>query len=192
MDNFIDELLAEAEENEKQLHLAHIDLMLSEMKKLESEIETNFEQAEEEKRIIDSWAVSKNLKLQERIERITTLLKLFMDSQGNEVKTIDLPHGRLQRRRQPDKIEIVDLEKFLSNADRSIVTLQPEIVKPNLNKIKAYYRMTQKLPEGTRLIEGKEKFSIKLNNSQNKEEEANGKKQTRVGTEQTNSYRDAV
>jgi len=192
MDNFIDELLAEAEENEKQLHLAHIDLMLSEMKKLESEIETNFEQAEEEKRIIDSWAVSKNLKLQERIERITTLLKLFMDSQGNEVKTIDLPHGRLQRRRQPDKIEIVDLEKFLSNADRSMVTLQPEIVKPNLNKIKAYYRMTQKLPEGTRLIEGKEKFSIKLNNSQNKEEEANGKKQTRVGTEQTNSYRDAV
>ena len=109
-----------------------------------------------------------------------------MESQDAEVKTIDLPNGKLLRRKTPDKIEIVDLEKFLEKADKSMVTLQPEMVKPNLNKIKAYYKMTLKLPEGTKLIEGEEKFNIKLN------EVNNGTKETGTGVEQTEAYRDVV
>ena len=120
-------------------------------------------QSEEEKQIIDEWAMNKNVRLQEKADRITSLLKLFMESQNEEVKTIDLPNGTLTRRKGPDKIEIVDMEAFLQNANKSMFTLQPEIVKPNLNKIKAYYKMTLKLPEGTKLIEGEEKFNIKLN-----------------------------
>ena len=109
-----------------------------------------------------------------------------MESQDTEVKTIDLPNGKLLRRKTPDKIEIVDLEKFLEKADKSMVTLQPEMVKPNLNKIKAYYKMTLKLPEGTKLIEGEEKFNIKLN------EVNNGKEEAGTGVEQTEAYRDVV
>jgi hypothetical protein len=186
MTDLIEELLQEAEADERKLHLAHIDLMLSEMRKLEVAIASNFAQAEEEKQIIDEWAINKNVSLQEKADRITSLLKLFMESQSDEVKTIDLPNGKLLRRKTPDKIEIVDLEKFLINADKSMVTLQPEIVKPNLNKIKAYYKMTLKLPEGTKLIEGEEKFNIKLN------EVNNGTKETGTGVEQTEAYRDVV
>ena len=85
-----------------------------------------------------------------------------------------------------NKIEIVDMELFLQNANKSMFTIQPEIVKPNLTKIKAYYKMTQRVPAGTQLIEGEEKFNIKLN------EVNNGTKETGIGAEQTNSYRDAV
>ena len=70
-----------------------------------------------------------------------------------------------------------------------MINLHPEIVKPNLNKIKAYYKMTQKVPQGTKLIEGKEKFSIKL--KQNGEEE-NGKEEAGAGTKQTDSYRNVI
>jgi len=160
--SFIDDLIAEAEEDEKKMHLAHIDLMLSEMRKLDIAIASNFAQAEEEKLIISDWAISKNVKLQEKVDRITDLLKLFMNSQDAEVKTIDLPNGKLTRRKGVDKIEIVDMEKFLENADKSMVTIQPEMVKPNLTKIKAFYKMTQKVPKGTELIEGEEKFTIKI------------------------------
>ena len=186
MTDLIEELLQEAEEDEKRLHLAHVDLMLSELKRIELEVSSNFMQAEEEKQIIDDWAISKNVKLQEKSDRIVNQLKLFMQLQGEEVKTIDLPNGKLLKRKTPDKIEIVDLEKFLTNADKSMVTLQPEIVKPNLNKIKAYYKMTLKLPIGTKLIEGEEKFNIKLN------EVKSGKEEVGIRAEQANTYRDVV
>ena len=188
MTDFIEELLLEAEQKEKELLLAHVDLLLREVKKLEESISSNFSQAEEEKKIIDDWVMTKNVKLQDKIDRITTQLKLFMDTQDDEVKTIDLPHGKLLRRKQPDKIEIVDLEEFLLNANRSMINLQPEIVKPNLNKIKAFYKMTQKVPQGTMLIEGKEKFSIKLKQIG----EENGKEKAGVSNKQTDSYRNAI
>ena len=185
--DLIEELLQEAEEDERKLHLAHIDLMLSEMRKLETAIADNFSQSEEEKKIIDEWAITKNVKLQEKADRIASLLKLFMESQEAEVKTIDLPNGKLTRRKGQDKIVIVDMETFLKNANKSMFTLQPEMVKPNLTKIKAFYKMTLKVPLGTKLIEGEEKFNIKI-----KEIEENGKEETRVGVKQTNEYRDAV
>lgn len=183
MSDLIEELFAQ---DESKLHLAHIDLMLSEMRKLEESISSNFNQSEEEKKIIDEWAINKNVKLQEKADRIKSFLKLFLESQDAEVKTIDLPNGKLTRRKGSDKILIVDMEKFLQNANKSMFTLQPEMVKPNLTKIKAFYKMTQKVPLGTELIEGEEKFNIKLN------EVNNGKEETGVGTKQANEYRDAV
>jgi hypothetical protein len=161
-------------------------LMRSEMRKLEVAIASNFAQSEEEKQIIDEWAMNKNVGLQEKADRITSLLKLFMESQNEEDKTIDLPNGKLTRRKGVDKLVIVDMEKFLENANKSMVTIQQEIVKPNMNKIKAFYKMTQRVPIGTQLIEGEEKFNIKLN------EVEHGKEETGVGTKQANEYRDAV
>ena len=187
MSDLIEELLAEAEEDEKKLHLAHIDLMLIELGKLEKSIADNFSQAEEEKKIIDEWAMVRNVKLQEKADRISGLLRLFMESQSEDVRTIDLPNGKLTRRKGVDKIVIVDMEAFLENANKSMITIQPEMVKPNLNKIKAYYKMTQKVPIGTELIEGEEKFNIKLN-----DEVGNGKEEAGVGVKQADSYRDAV
>ena len=188
MTELIEELLKEAEQEENKLQLAHVDLMLSEMKSIQQQIDSNFLQAEEEKKIIDNWVIAKNLKLQEKVERITTQLELFMNMTP-DVKTVDLPNGKLLKRKQPDKIEIVDMDQFLSEANSQMLVIQPEIVRPDLNKIKAFYKRTLKVPEGTKLIIGKEKFSIKL--KQHGEEE-NGKKEVRTGIKQTNSFRDAV
>jgi len=186
MKDFMEELLAEAEEDERKLHLAHIDLMLSELRKLEKSITANFSQVDEEKALLDEWAILKNVRLQEKADRITSLLKLFMDGQDSKVKTIDLKNGKLTRRKGSDKIIIVDMEKFLKNANKNMVTVQAEIIKPNLTKIKAFYKMTQKVPIGTELIEGEEKFNIKLN------EVKDGKEEVRAGAEQANEYRDVV
>jgi len=136
--------------------------------------------------LLDEWAVSKNVKLQEKADRISGLLKLFMESQDAEVRTIDLPNGKLTRRKGVDKIVIVDMEKFLKNANKNMVTVQAEIIKPNLTKIKAFYKMTLKVPEGTELIEGEEKFNIKI------KEIENGKEEVGTGVEQADSYRDVV
>ena len=63
MDNFIDELLQEVEEKEQKLLASHADLLLNEIGSLQHQIDTNFTQADEEKRIIHEWALSRNSKL---------------------------------------------------------------------------------------------------------------------------------
>lgn len=57
------------------------------------------------------------------------------------------------------------MEIFLANANSQMVTVVPETVKPDLTKIKAYIKMSTKIPEGVTLIEGAEKFSLVLRNS---------------------------
>ena len=188
--SFLDELLEEAEAKEVKLHLAHVDLVLAEISNLKEQIQTNFEQTEKEVQILNEWTLRKNSKMQDKIEWMTTKLESFMNEQGEDVKTIDLPRGKLLRRKQPDKIEIIDMEKFMLNADQSMLTVQMETVRADMNKIKAYYKRRLVPPEGTRLIVGLNKFSIKLNNN-NKENE-NGKKEIGSGNKQADPYKAVV
>lgn len=135
---FLDELLEEVEAKEVTLHLAHVDLVLAEMKNMEKQIQKNFEQAEEEKKIISDWALRKNSKLQDRLDWMAKKLEAFLREQGEDVKTIDLPNGKLLRRKQPDKIEIIDMDKFMLNAEASMLTVLSESVRPDLRKIMAF------------------------------------------------------
>ena len=196
MDNnktFLDELLEQAEAKEITLHLAHVDLVLAEISNLEEQILKNFEQTEHEKKILDEWTIRKNSKLQDRISWMTMKLESFMKSQGDSVKTIDLPNGKLLRRKQPDKIEIADIDKFMLRADSQLLTVIPEMVKPNLKKIMAYYKRRLILPEGTKLIIGEEKFSIKLNNNNNDKEKDDGESsEIRTGDQPADSYKAVV
>ena len=177
--NFLDELLEEVEAKEVSLHLAHVDLVLGEISNLEEQIAKNFEETEKEKAILDDWTLRKNSKLQERIDWMSRKLEAFMREQGDDVKTIEVCNGKLLRRKQPNKIEIIDMDKFMSNNNLyQLGTLQPEILKPNLNMIKAFINSTKRLPLGVRVVEGTEKFSIKLNN---KKEKDNGKTKIRTG-----------
>ena len=189
MDNFIDELLQEVEEKEQKLLASHADLLLNEIGSLQRQIDTNFTQADEEKRIIHEWALSRNSKLQDRISWLERKLEAFMKEQGPNVKTVDLPNGKLLRRKQQTKVEITDMEEFMKNEKLyQLGTIQPEIIKPNLNMIKAFINMTSKVPKGVVVTEGKEKFSIKL--KQHGEE--NGKKETGTRTEQTNNLKAVI
>jgi translation initiation factor 2 alpha subunit (eIF-2alpha) len=57
------------------------------------------------------------------------------------------------------------MEVFLANANSQMVTVVPETVKPDLTKIKAFIKMTTRIPHGVNVIEGAEKFSLTLRNS---------------------------
>ncbi len=172
--NFLDELLQEVEAKEATLHLAHVDLVLGEISNLEEQIADNFEETEKEKAILDDWTLRKNSKLQERIDWMTRKLETFMYEQSEDVKTIEVCNGKLLRRKQPNRLEIVDMDEFMTNKNlNQFGTLQPEILKPNLNMIKAYINTSKRVPLGVKVIEGIEKFSIKLNNNKEKD---NGKR----------------
>ena len=78
------------------------------------------------------------------------------------VKTLDLPNGTMKLHKKPDRVEITDINEFLASANVEILTIIPEQVKPDLNKIKSLIKRTGKAPVGTQLIEGVETFSYKL------------------------------
>ena len=178
---FIDELVKEAEEKEQKLNRELADLMLLEIRNLQEEIERVFDQAEKERTIIKNWAITKNSKLASRIEWISKKLELFLKEEN--IKTLELAFGSLRFRKQPDRVEILDNELFLNNANSSCLMIVPETAKADLNKIKAFIKRSGRTPEGCEVIPGEIKFSYSINN--NKEIEVNGKKETRTGSEQT-------
>ena len=186
MKTFLDELLEEVELKEDQQKEVYVDLLLIQIKNLQDEITKNFNNADKEIEIIKSWALSKNTVLQERINLIENQLEQFIRESNK--KTIDLPNGILKIRKSPDKAEVENLELFLSKANAELVSVVPEQIKPNLKNIKNYIKMTTKVPEGVRVIEGKEEFSYVI-----KTEETNaGEKEAGVGTEQAGELRAVV
>jgi hypothetical protein len=183
--DFIEEILKEAEQKEEQQTEAYFDLLLLAIRKLSQQIEYNFHEAEKECSMINNFVLHKNTQLQERIKWLEMKLESFIKERGE--KTITLPNGTLKMHKKPDKIEIEDLELFLKKAKPEMLTVVPEQVKPDLNKIKAYIK-TKPVPAGIKLIEGKEEFSYKLNG-----EKSNArKKETGTGAEQDSELRAVV
>lgn len=187
--NFLDELLNEIEKNEQSLELSHADLLLKEISDLEQQINNNFIQADEEKRIIHEWAISRNSKLQDRIEWLEKKLEAFMKEQGEDIKTIDLAYGKLLRRKQQDKVEVIDMDEFLKNDNLSeLGGSSHEQWKPSITKIKAFIKMTTKIPKGVEVTKGTERFSIKIK----QHGENNGSKETGTRTKQTNTLKAVI
>lgn len=167
--NFLDELLAEAELKEEKRTSAFFDVIVMEVAKLEEEISNNFTEMEKEIEIIKDWTLKRNSIFQERVNFLKLKLESYIREEGK--KTIDLPHGTLKIRKMPDKVEITDLNLFLSKATAEMLTVIPEQVKPDLNKIKSFIKMTTKVPEGVMLIEGKEEFKLTLKTNSKEETE---------------------
>jgi hypothetical protein len=192
-ENFIDELIQEAEQKEEQQTEAYFDLLLLEIKRLNSEIENNFSEADKEVVLIKNWALAKNSKLQNRIDWLAMKLEAFI--RERKEKTIELPNGVLKMHKKPDRVEITDLALFLKHARAEMLSVVPEEVKPDLNKIKAWIK-GHVLPKGVTVIKGKEEFSYKLNGKEqlnNLEENNNGgTKKIRARTEQASGFRAAV
>ena len=190
-ENFIDDLIKEAEEKEEKQTEAYYDILLLEIKRLNSEIEKNFTEAEKEAELIKNWALTKNSKLQNRVDWLALKLEAFIKER--EEKTIELPNGVLKMHKKPDKVEITDMDLFLKHARSELLTVVPEQLKPDLNKIKAWLK-GHTLPKGVTVTKGKEEFSYKLNGHLNNLEENNngGQKEIRTGTEQADSFRTAV
>lgn len=158
--NFLDELLLEAEQKEELQTQAYFDLIIIEVAKLEAKIASTFEQARKEVQIINDWALRRNHKNSERIELLKSKLETWFRTLNQ--KTIDLPHGILKLRKKPDKVEVVDLDKFLASATHDMVTFIPEQIKPNLTLIKSFISKSGRIPSGVNLIEGEDEFTLKL------------------------------
>jgi len=169
--NFLDELLEEAEAKEDKQTEAYYDLVLLQIKTLTQQIEKNFSEAEKECEIINNWALTRNTMLTERVRLLELKIKTFILE--TKEKTIDLPNGILKMHKKPDKVEITDIELFLKNAKPNMLTIIPETVKPDMNKIKAFIK-TRPVPLGVTVTEGKEEFTYKLKGQNNAREEETG------------------
>jgi hypothetical protein len=157
---FMEDLLNEIENNEVEQTYAHFDLLLIEIRNLEDEIAKNFGQAEKEVQLIKDWALSRNSKLQDKVERIERNLEKFI--RESKEKTIDLPNGILKLHKKPDKIEIEDLELFLQHAKTEMLTNVPESYKPDMAKIKQYVASHMTPPKGVKVTKGQPAFTYKL------------------------------
>lgn len=184
--NFLEEILQEAEIKQEEQTEAYFDLLLLQIKQLTKQIEYNFSQSEKECSMINSFVLHKNAQLQERIKWLELKLQSFI--LDKKEKTIALPNGTLKMHKKPDRVEIEDLDLFLKKAKPEMLTVIPEQVKPDLNKIKNYIK-SKPVPPGIKVIEGKEEFSYKLR-EESEEENNNGRtKETGVRAEQNNELR---
>jgi hypothetical protein len=158
-DNFLEELLQEAESKEVYQTEAYYDLVLLQIKNIQGQIANNFSESEKEIQHINNWVLQRNMVLDERCKMLERKLEAFI--RERQVKTIELPNGTLKMHKKPDRIEIQDLELFLKHARPEVLTIIPEQVKPDLSKLKAFIK-TRPVPAGVLVIEGKEDFSYKL------------------------------
>jgi hypothetical protein len=163
--SFIDQLLEEAEEKEKKLEQAQLDLILIEIRKLEDQVEKNFDTAAQEREIIKNWALERNTMLSSRIEWLSKKLETYLREE--KLKTLDLPNGIIRIRKQPEKIAVMDEEKFFKKATSDLLNIIPETAKPDLLKIRSWIKRTGRVPEGVEVSLQEEKFSytIKRNNN---------------------------
>ncbi|MDR3665579.1 MAG: host-nuclease inhibitor Gam family protein [Ignavibacteriaceae bacterium] len=158
-DNFLNELLQEAESKEMYQTEAYYDLVLLQIKNLQGQIASNFSEAEKEIQHINSWVLQRNMLLDERCKMLERKLESFI--RERQVKTIELPNGTLKMHKKPDKIEIENLELFLKHARPEVLTIIPEQVKPDLSKLKAFIK-TRPVPAGIKIIEGSVEFTYKI------------------------------
>ena len=177
--NFLEELLDQAEKKELAQTEAYYDLLLSEILKMQNQIEQNFTEAEKEIEIINKFILKKNSVLDDKIKFLEKKLEAFIKERGE--KTIELANGILKMHKKPDRVEVSDLELFLKNARKDMLSVVPEQLKPDLNKIKALVK-GHTIPAGVTVIPGEIEFSYKIK----KEEKDGRQKEIRnIGAEYT-------
>ncbi|WKZ69154.1 MAG: host-nuclease inhibitor Gam family protein [Melioribacteraceae bacterium] len=158
--DFIDELIREAEQKEEQQSLAYYDMLIVDIINEQKRINEINDQTKREIELINQWKDSMITKHLDRIEFLETKLHAFIVE--SNVKTIDLPHGKLQIRKRPDKVEVIDVDTFIISAKSEMLKAIPESYKPDLNGIKNYIKRTGIVPEGVKFTEGQDSFSLSL------------------------------
>ena len=175
----------EALEEKKKLEMNKIlaDRVLAAIGVLESKIDEVNEIADKEVTLIQQWNLSEVSKLQKKIDWLVWNLDKYMTALGE--KTVSLPHGQLKIRMGRDKVEVIDLQKFLPTGQRlGLLRHVAEKFEPDLTAIAAYTKLhNNKPPAGVMLTPAQPKFSYKTitKGITNERNERNGE-QTEVGT----------
>lgn len=159
--NFIDELIAEAESKETANSMAYYDMLILQAQSLEDKICELKLQADSEISLIQEWQLKKSAQIDKQLDSIRSKLQCYIIE--SELKTLELPHGTLKYRKNPDRAVITDMVKFMEHANPHVVTIVPEQVKPDLTKIKSFIKNTGTVPQGVELVPGEQVFSISYN-----------------------------
>ena len=119
--------------------------------------------AQQEVDIITAWKNEQTSKLQNKINWLSFNLEKFIRSTGDP--TITLAHGTIKIRKSRDKIDIVDLQKFIAIGQRhgllSHINARDE---PDMNAIRAFIKINGgKPPVGVILTPGQPAFSYSTN-----------------------------
>ncbi len=182
--DWLEELLdAEIErEKDRLIEMSKIkaDQALAAIYVIEARINEVNEIAEKEISLIQNWNMSEVSKLQKKIDWLVWNLENYMKGTGE--KTISLPHGKIQFRMGRDRVEVIDLQKFLPIGQRlGLVRVTPAKTEPDLLAIAAYTKLNGKPPVGVMLTPAQAKFSYKTKGTNDVNDERNGE-QTEVGT----------
>lgn len=181
---WLQELLdaAEAQEQKQLIEFSKIkaDQALAAIAEIESKINEVNEIAEKEIELIQQWNLAEVDKLQRRIDWLVFNLENYIKTTGE--KTISLPHGKISFRMGRDKVEVIDLQKFLPIGQKlGLVRVTPAKTEPDLLAIAAYIKIHGKPPVGTMLTPATAKFSYKTQ-SKGTNDVNNERNETKTGS----------
>jgi len=151
--------------------LAVADLTIMQIQSLKLDVAHLTQEAEKEIQIIREWQDRQLLPILKEVEYLERKLHDFITLK--DAKTIELAHGVLKLHKKPDRVEIADMDLFLKSATPEMITIVPEQIKPDLNKIKAFIK-SQYIPEGVEIIPGEREFSYKIKEHKNERKEKTG------------------
>lgn len=115
--------------------------------------------AQEEINLIQAWKEAELAKLQRKESWLSQQVEMYIRSTGES--TINLPHGVIKIRKSRDKVEIVDVQKFLPIAQKlGLVRVIEAKVEPDLNALRAYLKINgNRPPSGVIVTPGTPSFS---------------------------------
>ena len=167
---FIDELLAEAEvaDAKKQIEVNKVraDQLLMAISVLEEKAAEINTMVDAEIALFEDFRTAELSKLDKKMSWLAFQLEGYMKQTGE--KTLALPHGELKMRKGRDKIEIVDMEKFLPIAQaRGLLRSIPESFEPDMRTLLEYAKYSGVTPPGCSLIPASIKFTYKTKGASN-------------------------
>jgi phage host-nuclease inhibitor protein Gam len=150
--------------------------------------------AEQEINLISTWRDSEITKLQKKISWLCFQLERYIRS--TDTSTINLAHGAIKLRKSRDKLEIIDLQKFIPIGQRlGLLRRIEEKFEPDMNAIRAYLKINgNRPPSHVILTPGQPNFSYTANwkGSSNGESERTETEAGDNGTEQTSKVQAAA
>ena len=158
-DHLADQFDEPAEEEREGFHITTslmADWGLRKLRTVLAKVEEDCETAEAEHRLIDEWLKRETAKHEDTIRSFRGLLSdwhrraLAADPRA---KTIELPAGRLVARKQPDRIEIADVDEFLA-LNPGAPTIVRTTVSPDKRAILADVKETGEILPGVQFIPG--------------------------------------
>jgi hypothetical protein len=183
--SWLQELLDDTEGRD-QKHLLEMnklraDQALAAIAVIEEKIAEVEQIAQQEIDLITSWKESETTKLQNKINWICFSLEKYIRSTGDS--TITLAHGAIKLRKSRDKLDIIDLQKFIPIGQRlGLLRRIEEKFEPDMNALRAYLKTNgNRPPNGVILTPGQPTFSY----STTKKGSANGESErteTEIGT----------